>query len=213
MKTETKVLISIFIFSLVLILGAVFVLSKSTKTLDSNSFVNIDYSKGQKIGSDSAKVKFVEYSDLQCPACKMAEPYVKDIREKYKNDVQFIYKHFPLMQHVHAKEAARFAEFAATKGKFWEIHGKLFETQESWSTLPDIKDFFANLGAEFGLDKDLVKEAVSKDTYDQIINDSYAEGIKIGANSTPTFYVNNKKVVIKTYEDLDKAIQEGLQSK
>lgn len=212
MRTETKLLGGILIASLVLIIGAVLFLGKgSNPTTTSNTTVNIDYSKGQKIGKEGAKVKLVEFSDLQCPACKAAESAVKGVIEKNKNNnFQFIYRHFPLTQHIHSKKAANFAEYAATQGKFWEIHDKLFETQEAWSTLSDPSDFFADLGSQIGLDKDKIKEAISKNTFDQKINDDLTDGNVAGVDATPTFYLNGKKLKLQNFNELDNAISQEL---
>ena len=213
MKTETKILIGIFIFSLVLILGAIFFLGKETKNVTSDTIVNIDYSKGQKIGSDSAKVKMVEYSDLQCPACKAVEPFVKQVREKYKDNLQFVYKHFPLMQHPFARKAANFAEYAGTENKFWEIHDKLFETQDDWSKLSDPTEYFVKLGLQFGLDENKIKEAISKLPYNKLIDENLAEGQRIGVDATPTIYINNKKLILKSFSDIDAKIAQELSAK
>lgn len=215
MTTETKILGGILIASLVLIVGAVFFLGRNTNSVNTTeSVVEIDYSKGEKIGSDSAKVKLVEFSDLQCPACKAAEPFVKQVIEKNKNNsFQFIYRHFPLTQHIHSKKVANFAEYAASQNKFWEVHDKLFETQDSWSSMSDPTDYFADLGSQFGLNKDKIKEAINNSTYNQKINDDLAEGNSIGVNATPTFYLNGKKLKLQSFIDLDKVITEGLQIK
>lgn len=213
MNTETKILAGTLLVSLVIVVGAVFFFSKSSSTTPSENtqVINLDYSKGQKIGSDSAKVKLAEFSDLQCPACKAAEPFVKQIREKYQKNFQFIYFHFPLMQHVHSKKAANFAEYAATQGKFWEIHDKLFETQDSWSALSDPTDYFTQLGAQFGLDKDKIKESVNKSPFAQRIDDDLAEGAKAGVNATPSFYLNGKKLNLQSFLELDSAVSKELQ--
>lgn len=214
MSNETKILTAVLFSCLVLVLGAVFFLGKSNKPKEpiSNQVLSIDYSKGQKIGSDSAKVKLVEFSDLQCPACKSAEPFVKQVIEKHKDNFQFIYRHFPLTQHVHSKKAGEFAEYAGSQNKFWQIHDKLFETQEEWSTLSDPADYFANLGAQFELDKDKIKEAISKNIYDQKINDDQADGNILGVNSTPTFYLNGKKLNLNSYVELDSLVSKELQT-
>lgn len=213
LKTETKLLAGVLIFCVVLVLGAIFFLGKSEKTPDvvATKALNIDYSKGQKIGSDSAKVKLVEFSDLQCPACKAAEPFVQQIRDKHKDNLQLIYFHFPLMQHPHAKKAANFAEYAASQNKFWQIHDKLFETQEEWSALSDPIDYFVNLGTQFELDKDRIKEAISQNLYDAKINDNQTEGNVLGVNATPTFYLNGKKLNLNSYAELDSLITKELQ--
>lgn len=214
MKTETKILVGVLIFCLVLVLGAVFILGRSgNNPVDvAQTAVNIDYAKGEKIGSDSAKVKLVEFSDLQCPACKAAEPFVKQLVEKNKdNSFQFIYRHFPLTQHIHSKKAANFAEYAATQGKFWEVHDKLFATQEEWSSLSDPSDYFADLGSQFGLDKNKIKEAISKSIYDQKINDDLAEGNRVGVDATPTFYLNGKKLRLQSFTGIDIEVAKALQ--
>lgn len=213
MNTETKILGLVLIFSTVLVVGAVILFGKSEQANPASKIeqvVNIDYSKGQKIGSDSAKVKLVEFSDLQCPACKAVEPVVKQTVEKNKDKIQFIYRHFPLMQHVHSRKAANFAEYAASEGKFWEVHDKLFETQEDWSKLPDPTEYFANLGSQFGLNKDKIKEAVSKGLYDSKINDDTKEANRLGVNATPTFYLNSKKLNMQNFSDIETAISEEL---
>src|SRR3989344_6569858 len=132
MKTETKVLSGFLIAIAALLLGGVFFLSKNNpnaQVTSDGTVYQIDYSKGYKIGSDSAKVKVVEFSDFECPACKAAEPAIKNVISSNGDNVQFIYRHFPLPQHLNGKIAAAFAEAAGEQGKFWEAHDKLFETQ------------------------------------------------------------------------------------
>lgn len=215
MNTETKILGAVLIVSLVLVFGAVFILGKTDQSPVSNSQAfQIDYTKGQKIGSDSAKVKLVEFSDFQCPACKTVEPLIKQAIEKHQNDsFQFIYRNFPLEKHIFSKKAANFAQYAATQNKFWQIHDLLFETQEQWSVLPDPTEYFVSLGAKFSLDKEKITEAVTKGTYDQIINDDLKEGQRIGVDATPTFYLNDRKLELVVSTDLDKAVSEELRMK
>ncbi len=212
MRSETKILGGVLIFSLVLIMGAVFLLNQggSSKEVKGEKTFAIDYSKGQKIGSDSAKVKLVEFSDFQCPACKAAEPEVKQVLAKYKNDLQFIYRHFPLPQHKNGRAAATLAEAAGEKNKFWEMHEKLFNNQEGWSVLPDPTSYFLDLAGSIDLDKDQVKKALENKPYEGKINEDVAEGQVLGVNSTPTFFVNGKKLKLQSFSDLDTAISDEL---
>ncbi len=212
LSSETKILGGVLIFSLVLILGAVFLLGRSdnTQEIKGEKTFTIDYSKGQKIGSDSAKVKLVEFSDFQCPACKAAEPEVKQVLAKYKNDLQFIYRHFPLPQHKNGRPAATLAEAAGEKGKFWEMHDKLFSSQENWSALSDPMDYFLDLAGSIDLDKDQVKKALESKPYEAKINEDVSEGQALGVNSTPTFFVNNKNLKLQSFSDLDTAIADEL---
>lgn len=214
MTTETKILGTIIIVTVILLFGGIFFLSRgqSSKEVAGAAVSQIDYSKGQKIGSDSAKVKLVEFSDFQCPACQQAEPYVNKLKTAYPDQVQLIYRHFPLPQHNFGKVAAAYAEAAGEQGKFWEMHDKLFETQSEWSKLSDdeVNAFFSGLAKQIGLDEDKVKQDVEKNTFGSKIDDDIAEGQRLGVNSTPTFYINGRKVNLQTFNDLNTAVAEEL---
>lgn len=211
LSNETKILGGVLIFSLVLILGAVFLLGRSgnTKEVKGEKAYSIDYSKGQKIGSDSAKIKLVEFSDFQCPACKAAEPAVKQVLAKYKDNLQFIYRHFPLPQHKNGRASATLAEEAGEQNKFWEMHNLLFETQESWS-IGDPTNFFLDLAGRLELNTNQVKKALERKSYDAKINEDVAEGQSLGVNSTPTFFVNGKKLKLQSFSDLETAVADEL---
>lgn len=198
----------------VLLFGGVFLLSRggSSQGITGTTVSQIDYTKGQKIGSDSAKVKLVEFSDFQCPACQAAEPAIKQTLLKYSNDLQFIYRHFPLPQHAYGRQAAAYAEAAGEQGKFWEMHDKLFETQTEWSALgdSDAAAFFLNLAVQLGLDENKVKQAVAENTFNSKIDSDLAEGRSLGVNSTPTFFVNGRKLNLQKFDDLSNAVAEEL---
>lgn len=211
MKTETKFLTIILIITAVLFSGGIYFLSKTSSTQTKETKVlQINYSKGQKIGSDSAKVKLVEFSDLQCPACLAAEPTLRAIRALNNLEVQLIYRHFPLPQHSHSKQAAYLAEVAAEQGKFWQMHDKLFETQDQWSTLPDATAFFMNLVKELNLDEGKVKQGLEKETFKQKIDEDITEAQTLGVNSTPTFFINGQKLNLRGFEDINTLINEEL---
>lgn len=214
MTTETKILGIILVLTAVLLFGGVFFLSKggSSSGITGTTVSQIDYTKGQKIGSDSAKVKLVEFSDFQCPACQAAEPVVKQVRATYPDQVQFIYRHFPLPQHAYGRQAAAYAEAAGEQGKFWEMHDKLFETQTEWSALgdSDAAAFFLNLAVQLGLDENKVKQAVAENTFNSKIDSDLAEGRSLGVNSTPTFFVNGRKLNLQKFDDLSNAVAEEL---
>ncbi|MBI2338105.1 thioredoxin domain-containing protein [Candidatus Daviesbacteria bacterium] len=214
MKTETKILGAILVLTAVILFGGIFFLSKFSANSSSveEKIVQIDYSKGQKIGSDSAKVKLVEFSDFQCPACAQAEPFVKQLKSVYPDQVQLIYRHFPLPQHPFGKQAANWAEAAGAQGKFWEMHSKLFETQAEWSNLPDneVDEFFLGLVKQLELDENKIKQDVEGNTFKSRIDDDVAEGQRLGVDSTPTFYINGRKVILQTFNDLNTVVAEEL---
>lgn len=214
MTTETKILGIILVLTAILLFGGVFFLSRggSSSGVTGTTVSQIDYTKGQKIGSDSAKVKLVEFSDFQCPACQAAEPAVRKVRADYPKDVQFIYRHFPLPQHAYGKQAAYFAEAAGEQGKFWEMHEKLFETQEKWSGMSenDATAFFLELTKGLGLDENRIKQAVTESNLRLKVEEDTAEGRRLGVNSTPTFFINGRKLNLRSFDDLNSVVAEEL---
>ncbi|MBI2019226.1 thioredoxin domain-containing protein [Candidatus Daviesbacteria bacterium] len=214
MKTETKVLGIILLVTVALLLGFVFFLGKSSNSSNniSSEVLQIDYSKGQRIGSDSAKVRLVEFSDFQCPACRSAEPYIKQVISSYGDNVQFIYRHFPLPQHQFGKKTAYLAEAAGEQGKFWQMHEKIFETQDSWSKMSgsDADSYFLKLAKELEIDESKAKEAMEGDVYKTKIDEDIAEGRKLRINSTPTFFLNGKKLNLQSFADLNTIVGEEL---
>ena len=48
------------------------------------------------LGKVGSKVTLIEYGDYQCTACARVHPMIKDITERYKNQLQFVFRNFPL---------------------------------------------------------------------------------------------------------------------
>ncbi|MBU1031675.1 DsbA family protein [Patescibacteria group bacterium] len=213
MKTETRILGIILFITVVLLAGGIFFLSKqqSLQEVKGTATVQIDYSKGQKAGPDSAKIKLVEFSDFQCSACAVAESYLKKIRSTYPDDVQIIYRH--LLIHESSKLAVSVAEAAGQQGKFWEMADRLFETQSGWSQLSDPTSFFLNLVRELNLDENKIKKALDEDEFKVKIDADMAEGQSLDVTYTPTFFLNGVKLNLHRFEDLDTLIEEELNKK
>lgn len=212
MSTETKFLGAILLITLLLIGGSIFFFSKkeTPPAIIGTATFNIDYNKGQKIGSDSAKLKLVEFSDYECPACAAVESVLKGIRINYPKDVQLIYRNFPLTQHARSRQAATIAEAAADQGKFWEMHDQLLKIQSQWTGLTDANPFFLSLAKDLGIDPQKVNEALEKDIFKGKINEDIAEGERLGVTSTPSFFLNGHKVYLQSFTDLNTAIEEEL---
>lgn len=156
----------------------------------------------QTKGPKDSNIYLVEFSDFQCSACKTAKPAVDEALKKYEDKVLFVYRHFPLSQHKFAQKTAEFAEAAGEQGKFWETYDYLFENQEKFSD-----DFFKNIAKDLGLDETRFEESLkSKKLKDKIKKDQ-ADGIRLGVNSTPSFFLNGKKLILYDFGDIEKEIQ------
>lgn len=182
----------------------------SSKQNKSTELVTLSTS-GQKVGSDSAKVTLVEFGDYQCPACKAYEQTLSQVKEAYKKDLLFVFKHYPLPGHKNAFPAALAAEAAARQNKFWEYHGLLYENQEEWASLPNPQEKFIEYAGELELDTTQFEKDLGDKKLGDIINAQKDEGGKVGVNATPTFYLNGKYLeVSNTFESFKKAIDTAL---
>lgn len=146
-------------------------------------------------GSGKKGVTLVEYGDYQCPACGAYYPIVKTLADKYKNDIYFQFSNFPLVQiHPNAFAGARAAEAADKQGKFWEMHDMLYEQQQTWSTAPNSKTYFQQYASQLKLDVTKFDADYASDDVNSLINADIKAGQALGANSTPTFVLDGKKI-------------------
>jgi protein-disulfide isomerase len=140
------------------------------------------------LGSASAPVTLVEFSDFQCPFCQQVAPTLKQVQKAYGDKVRIVWKDFPLTQiHPQAFKAGEAAHCAGDQGKFWEYHDRLFGNQQALQP-GDLKKHAADLGlntAVFGACLDSSK-------YGERVRDGVAEGSRLGINSTPTIYINGR---------------------
>jgi len=148
----------------------------------------------QQQTSSTAKVTIVEYSDYQCPACAYYHPIVDSLKQEFGDDLSVEYKYFPLNSHQYAALAARAAEAARNQGKFLEMHNLLFENQQQWSSSNNPISSIINYARELDLDMDKFRQELNAAETQQIVMEEKQEGIQMGVNSTPTFYINGEKL-------------------
>lgn len=148
-------------------------------------------------GSESNKILLIEYGDYQCPSCGDAYPNVNTLMEEYGDDVTLVFRNFPLTAiHPNARAAAAVAEAAGLQGKFWEMHDKLYVSQNDWSGLDASKrtTVFNSYAQDLGLDMDKFNADVAGKEAGQKINFDTALGKSVDVAATPTFFLNGKKL-------------------
>jgi protein-disulfide isomerase len=143
-------------------------------------------------GPGEAKVVVRMYSDLQCPACRTAEPGLEAAMQKYSDKVRFVWNDFPLVTiHPNALPAANAARCAEEQGKFWEYRQKLYEAQDTWAMDSAPTSKFVEIARAAGIDESSFTACVANKTYDGKIRNDMSEGVANRVDSTPTFFVNN----------------------
>ncbi len=138
-------------------------------------------------GNSKARIVLIEYSDLECPFCKRFHPTAQQVVDAYKNDVAWVYRHFPLDQlHSKARKEAEATECAyklAGNDGFWKLTDKIFEVTPTnngldLATLPD-------LAAGVGLNKQAFQTCLDSGERATHVEEDYQSGVKAGVTGTP----------------------------
>jgi len=165
--------------------------------------VTIPSGIGVSRGNPDDTVSLVEFSDFQCEQCKQAQPKLIEIL-KQRPEVRLVFLNFPIvLAHPLAPESAAAALAAGKSGRFWEFHDWLFANQERISR-PAMLGFAKELGLNvnrFAADMEVASEEVQ----------SQRElGIRLGVNSTPTFFINGCLYSEKNIDSLSEWVIDAL---
>lgn len=157
-------------------------------------------------GDGKKGVVLIEYGDLQCPACWGYEPLVKQVFDKYKTDITFQFRNYPLTSlHPNAFAAHRAVEAADKQGKFWEMHDMLFEhahqqdssghvTDIEWTATTNPTTFFDDYAQQLGLNVDKFNQDMKSDAVNAVINADLDIGKGLGFTGTPSFLLDGKQI-------------------
>ncbi len=136
-------------------------------------------------GPGAADVTLLEYGDFACPACRAAYGTVRDILAR-NPDVRFVFRANP-RSHLFpdAEPAAEAAEFAAARGKFWEMHDRLFESAQGVG-----RPRLLEIARELGLDPAELEREWAAGTERPAVKAQEISGWHSHVISTPTFFIN-----------------------
>ena len=138
-------------------------------------------------------VEILKYSDFQCPACGSVVPMEEQLKKEYGDMVQITYKHFPLSGFQYSRLAAHSAEAAREQGKFDEMHDLIFENQAEWSR-GNAREHFESYAEELNLNMEQFREDVESEEIAERVEKDRQEGIRRTVTSTPTFFINGRKL-------------------
>jgi len=156
-------------------------------------------------GPEKATVTVIEFSDYECPFCKRAEETVKKVLSTYGDKIRFVYRHYPLEFHAHARPAAEASACAGAQGKFWEYHDKLW-TQSDLS-----EEKLKALAGEVGLDQAKFDECFKNKQFKADIDKDMADASSVGVTGTPAFFINGRMLSgAQPFEKFKEIIDEEL---
>jgi protein-disulfide isomerase len=141
---------------------------------------------GPAKGPADAPITIVEFSDFQCPFCSRVLPTVQQVLAEYKGKVKFVYRDYPLSFHEDAPKAGEAGQCANEQGKFWEMHDKLYASQQQGLKVPDLKKY----AGAIGLDQKKFDECLDSGRMAATVQKNMAAGEAAGVNGTPAFFIN-----------------------
>lgn len=150
--------------------------------------------KDHIIGSANAEVVIIEYSDTECPYCKVFHNTMKTVMNDYKGRVAWVYRHLPIPS-LHAKaplEAAATECVAELGGNeaFWKYLDKIFAATNSNDSLDST--LLPIMAVEVGIDEAKFNTCLASGKYNKAIEDSAEEGFEAGARGTPYSLIMTK---------------------
>lgn len=159
------------------------------------------------IGNPDAPIKIVEYSDIECPFCKIFHSTMQQIVRDYDGQVAWVYRHFPITKlHSKALKEAEATECAADQGDntaFWNYLNKVLETTNSNDSL-DLAEL-PKIAQAQGLDVEEFNECLSSGKHTDAIKKQVEDAVRIGARGTPYSVIigpNGEKIAINGAENI-----------
>jgi protein-disulfide isomerase len=136
-----------------------------------------------------AQVTLLEYGDFECPHCGQAYPLVLQALDRLGSRLRFVFRHYPIsVSHAHAQLAAEASEAAAAQGRFWDMHGRLFEHQNQLDRV-SLSEHARAIGLDYKRFDIELDDAVYRD---RVLEDMET-GEESGVVWTPTFFINGER--------------------
>lgn len=141
------------------------------------------------------------------PYCGRVEPFLQDLLAS-RDDVRLVYRHYPLVDvHPHAYSAALALEAAGAAGLFWELHDRLFASQDALG-----RAALAGHAEALGLRAASVLRPASE-RWDPRVRDDFDSGVASGVEGTPALFVNGRRYEGRlTREGIEQAVEQALES-
>lgn len=140
-------------------------------------------------GPADAPMTLVEYGDFGCYFCGAATGVVHELRERFCDDLRYVFRHLPLPDvHPNAELAAQAAEAAGAQGHFWEMYDLLFKHQ----TQLEFEDLVGYAGS-LNLDVEQFVRDLADEQYANRVREDVASAEASGARGTPTFFIGNRR--------------------
>jgi len=172
----------------------------------------LDLKNAPSTDNPTAAVTIVEFADFECPVCRQLHEALRGLLPNYPQ-TRLVFKDFPLETiHPWARTGALAGRCAYQQDPkaFWKLYDKLYDDQDlisaanAWGKMTDY-------AAQAGLKVDLFKACMTSPEVAAAVDASVANGKLMDVNSTPTLFVNGRRIVGVDARQLEQVIQYELQ--
>ncbi len=162
-------------------------ISQNNISLNASNKFEVSTESNYWIGAAKPKITIIEFGDFNCPNCQSAYPKIREISLKYKNEVKFIFKDYPIYDF--SLELAEAARCAGEQGFFWLMYDKLYQNQGLAA-----KSQVMEVAGQIGLDTSKFEKCYDSQKYLENIKKDFQEAEKLGLSGTPTWFINGYKI-------------------
>jgi protein-disulfide isomerase len=152
---------------------------------------------GPAQGAQTPAILMIEFSDLECPHCKAAQPIVEKLVTDFPQ-VRYIFQQFPLPASMHpwALKAAEYADCVGrlNAGSFWKYIDTVFENQGSIAAAT-ADDQLKGFATTAGLDAQKISTCAGLPQTEAKVKKSVDLGQSLDVTQTPTLFVNGRRVL------------------
>lgn len=150
--------------------------------------VNVSVDDDPVLGPEDAPITIIEFSDFRCGFCrKFFQETFQELLNAYPNQIQFVYRDFPV---VGGFDAALAAQCAHEQGSFWEFHNLLFSGELELG-----QSAYLQYAEDLDLDIGSMTECVESERYADEVNADAQYASALGVRGTPMFFVNGIPLV------------------
>jgi protein-disulfide isomerase len=184
--------------------------TERTATLDGGPQVLRENSHRLDTGPADGPV-LVEFLDLECESCAAAYPFVEDLRATYAGELTYVIRYFPIPSHQNSMTSALAVEAAAQQDQLEEMYQMMFDTQLQWGekTISQAP-LFRSYAETLGLDMDAFDDAVADPATEERVRQDFDEGLALGVDATPTFFLDNQRVEVTSLEQFQALVDEAV---
>lgn len=182
--------------------------SPTALSKDANQSAQIFSPSAVSIGPKDARVTVVEFLDFQCPFCRAAHPTFMRLLQEYQGQsVRFVFRHFPIVSiHLQALPASNASLCAHEQGQFLPYYNLLYTHQDEISGAG-----LVTFARELNLNLQQFNTCLAEKRYENMIREDVRAALDLGIEGTPTWFVNDIRLVgALPYETFKSTIEKEL---